>query len=189
MAECPDIGCGGDSLLNRRKNDESKPLESAIKTLSFTDFKKLKKHSSWKSNANRATLSSEGEGTPVKFTGYLIAVKHYTDSKHVESCNCKLVGEENNDFHLVLVPTKKTTEASSITAEMSPRSRPPGWTYKKLMALAKKKAQVEATGWLMFDTQHAGKPTPKRVTHWEIHPVTQFRVKIGTEWKNLEDIN
>jgi len=89
----------------------------------------------------------------------------------------------------VIVSTKKTTEANSITAEMSPRTRLAGWTYKKLTALAKKKAQIEVTGWLMFDTQHAGKPTPRRATHWEIHPVTQFRVKVGTQWEDLEAIN
>ena len=55
---------------------------------------------------------------------------------------------------------------------------------------------MRVTGWAMLDTQHVGKATPVRKTHWEIHPVTKFEVCTitkpqcdgGSGWKNLEDI-
>jgi hypothetical protein len=48
----------------------------------------------------------------------------------------------------------------------------------------------------MLDTQHVGTNTPKRKTHWEIHPVSDFEVctttkaqcDAGNGWQKLEDM-
>jgi hypothetical protein len=96
----------------------------------------------------------------------------------------------------VTVSKKTLGEDDSITGEVSPRIRPDGWTFSKLKDLSTKKAFVKLTGYLMLDTQHVGKPTPRRLTHWEIHPVTGFQVctgsvtgcKQGNGWEDLADI-
>ena len=124
---------------------------------------------------------------------YLKNVKKYANG--AESRNCNIDGERNNDYHLVLTTTPKAAEKSSLTAEITPRRRNDKWTYDRLDTLAKAKF-VRVTGWAMLDTQHVGKPTPVRKTHWEIHPVTKFEVctttktecDAGTGWVELEDI-
>ena len=91
--------------------------------------------------------------------------------------------------------TPKAAEKSSLTAEITPRRRNDKWTFDRLDTLAKAKF-VRVTGWAILDTQHVGKPTPVRKTHWEIHPVTKFEVctttktecDAGTGWVELEDI-
>jgi hypothetical protein len=81
-----------------------------------------------------------------------------------------------------------------VTAEVTPRVRPDGWTFSKLDQLGNQKAFVRVTGWLTLDTQHISRPLV-RSTNWEIHPVTKFEVctstvtkcRAGSGWVNLED--
>jgi hypothetical protein len=190
---CPSKGCGGDPLLNQRKNTKVQPAASDIEKVTRTRFTKLKFPASWKSGTSRNLLKDWGEETPVEYQAYLIKITHYTSG--MESCNCNLKKEENNDFHLVLVDKRGTPEETSITAEISPRIRPAGWTFKKLNDLSKKKTYIKVTGFLMLDTQHISKPI-KRLTNWEIHPVTSLQVctvsvtgcKEGNGWIDLADI-
>ncbi len=124
---------------------------------------------------------------------YIKDAKNY--SSGAESCNCNLKKTDNNDFHIVLVTRKNDPEERSLTAEISPRIRPAGWTIGKLRDLAEQKAFVRVTGWAMLDTQHVGDDVPRRRTHWEIHPVTKFEVctstvtqcRQGNGWEDLED--
>lgn len=189
--DCPVQGCGGDPLLNRRKNLVT--AASNPETYTRTDFVKLKFPKSWVPGTKRTLLKDWGEGTAVTYETFLLKVKNYPSG--AEACNCNLKLNENNDFHLVTGHKRTTPEDDSITGEISPRFRPDGWTITKLRKLAKDKAYVQLTGYLMLDTQHVGKSEPARVTHWEIHPVTSFKVctgsvascKAGENWQDLSD--
>ena len=75
---------------------------------------------------------------------------------------------------------QRKPEKSSVTAEISPRIRPEGWTIAKLKALSKQKAYVRVTGFAMLDTQHIKRPI-SRITNWEFHPVTGFEVSTRTK--------
>jgi hypothetical protein len=174
IASCTSDGCGGDKYLNRRKNMVTKPTQSDVEDWDFSKMTHVKFPASWASGTPRTLLKNWGEGTPVRISAFLRKAKNYTSGK--EACNCNLKVEENNDFHLVLVERKQQSEKRSITAEITPRIRPEGWTFSKLSSLAKVKTYVRVTGYLMFDSQHAGSSVPARLTHWEIHPVTSFEV-------------
>lgn len=194
FGDCPIKGCGGDPELNKKKNSTATPTASDVEKFKRADFVKLKFPASWTSGTMRALLKSWGEDKPVEYEAYLVKTKHYTSG--MESCNCNLKKEENNDFHLVTVSQKNASEDSSITAEITPRVRPDGWTFSKLTDLSNKKTYVKITGFLMLDTQHLGGGGPARITDWEIHPVTSMQVctgsvtacKGGTGWEALENI-
>jgi hypothetical protein len=82
-----------------------------------------------------------------------------------------------------------------VTAEITPRLRKAGWELRKLRRLARDRAYVRATGWLMLDTFHLTHRALRRSTNWEIHPVTKFEVCTttraqciaGNGWVDLED--
>ncbi len=193
FADCPSTGCGGDAELNKKKNKTTKPAAADVETYKRADFVKLKFPASWSSGTKRTLLAQWGEGTPVELEAYLIKTKHYPSG--MESCNCNLKDEENNDFHLVTVSRKNAGEEDSITGEITPHIRPDGWTFKKLTKLSKDKTYVKLTGYLMLDTQHLGGGPPIRITDWEIHPVTKMQVctgsvtscKAGENWQDLSD--
>jgi hypothetical protein len=189
IADCPPNGIGGDSKLNHAKNRTDAPT-GTIKNKKFGQIAAMESSepSTWSQGADRSSLEALGEGTAVRMEAFLIKVKHYT--KPSETCNCKLPLEENNDFHLVLGNTPETTEDNSLTAEMTPRVRlhdHPEWTYAKLQQLAGSEIKIRVTGYLMLDTQHLH-GGPHRLTNWEIHPVTEFEVKLAGTWKKLDDV-
>ena len=190
---CPNEGCGGDAKLNVRKNITTPPASADVQHFTRGDFVKLKFPAKWAAGTVRTLLKTWGEGTPVEYEAYLVTVKHYQCG--MESCNCNLKKDENNDFHLVTFHKKNIAEDDSITAEITPRIRPEGWTLKKLQKLARDKTYVKLTGLLMLDTQHLNSDKPARVTDWEIHPVTKLQVctgtitgcKAGDGWVDLAD--
>ena len=106
-----------------------------------------------------------------------------------EACNRGLSGVVNNDFHLVLSSKPTNTEAQSVTGEITPRIRlnHTGWTKAKLNSIADDELEVRITGYIILDTQHVGKSTPVRSTNWEIHPITEFEVKVGGQWVTLDN--
>lgn len=189
--DCPKEGCGGDGELNKRKNLVTPA--SSPEDYTRSDLVKLKFPASWSAGNKRTLLKKWGEGTPVVYEAFLLKVKHYKNG--MESCNCNLKEDENNDFHLVTGHKKTTPEDDSITAEITPRFRPDGWTLTKLQKLAKDKAFVRLTGYLMLDTQHLNSNSPARVTDWELHPLTAMQVctgsitscKAGNNWQRLSD--
>ena len=188
---CPSEGCGGDPELNKRKNLITPASSPEVYTRS--DFVKLKFPASWSSGSKRKLLRDWGEGTPVVYEAFLMKVKNYPNGQ--ESCNCNLKEDENNDWHLVTIARKTDAEDDSITGEVTPRFRPDGWTLSKVRKIAKDKMFIQLTGYLMLDTQHLGGGPPVRVTDWEIHPVTKFKVctgsvascKAGDNWQDLAD--
>jgi hypothetical protein len=192
FADCPLKGCGGDSQLNRKKNRRTKPAAADVVEWTLTDVVALKFPKEWTSGTQRTLLESWGEGKAVQVKAFIIHAKNYPSG--MESCNCNLKLTENNDFHLVLVDSKKKSEKSSVTAEITPHIRPAGWTIKKLRALANDKAYVRVTGLAMLDTQHLKRPI-KRLTNWELHPVIGFEVCTetkavcdqGSGWQDLAE--
>ena len=113
-----------------------------------------------------------GEGTKVRFVAFVLKA-HYSDVGSGEAVNCGQKGNEPNDIHIPTVQDMSDEECASITAEMSPHSRPAGWTPK---ALTTPGVPMRITGQLFFDGSH--KPctegqsrNPKRAASWEIHPV------------------
>lgn len=191
IGECPVEGCRGDSNLNRRKNITAIPDPAIVLDWEFNDVLFVLFPESWTRGAERTLLTEWGEGKAIRLK---VRLKKAKGSGH-ETPNCHLKLQANNDFHLVLTRVKDKPEEESITAEITPRLRPEGWTLSKLNQLAVVQAYVRITGYLMLDTEHIGDSVPKRYTHWEIHPVTEFEVCTltkakcddGEGWVKLKD--
>jgi hypothetical protein len=119
-----------------------------------------------------------GEGSVVQFVAYLLNA-HVSNKSKGELVNCKKSGIYNNDIHIELVKSAGEDDAcNSVTAEMSPHFRPDAWDDLVELTL---KRPVRVTGAMFFDGSHApchdGKrPSPQRISVWEIHPVYQFDV-------------
>ena len=204
LAACPTEGCGGDPALNSLKNRLDAPTDDDAQSWSLARIVKLNKRSptGWSKNNSRDILEDLGEGSAVSVKGWLINAH----AAALETCNCKVTGTENKDFHLNLTPTKPDAKKDpeeakdeamdkSVVVEMSPRSRRKEWVLTKLKALADVPTYVRVTGWLMFDSAHASFEHMPRATAWEVHPVTKFEVCVetktkcdkGTGWKPLEE--
>lgn len=120
-----------------------------------------------------------GEGTLVRFTGYIVEA-HYSNLGKGESVNCKHGGQEWNDIHIVIAskPTEKNM-CRTVTAEMVPHFRPEVFTPDNLDML--EGIKVRFTGSMFFDSAHTPcrlladgsfkKASPARISVWEIHPV------------------
>ena len=194
FGDCAAEGCGGDALLNARKNITAIPDPNTILDWQFNDMVNVIFPASWSSGQERSQLTTWGEGKAVRIKARLKRIEKYGGGKETSNCNLKL--EENNDYHIVLTRVKNKPESQSITAEITPRLRPTGWTYTKLNKLKDTQPYVRVTGYLMLDTQHVADVHPIRYTHWEIHPVTAFEVctmtKIkcddGEGWVDLADM-
>lgn len=194
FANCPNKGCGGDPELNKAKNRTDIESASAATDKTILEIANFTRPAKWKRGTKRGLLQGWGEGSVVRVSLFLKKITHYTSG--AEACNCNLKKESNNDFHIILVRNRNDPEEESLTAEISPRIRPNGWTFEKLNRLTNDRKYVRVTGWAMLDTAHLNSSTPKRKTHWEIHPVTRFEVCMGTvaqcnagsSWVNLEDV-
>jgi hypothetical protein len=189
IADCPDDGCGrgGDGPLNRMKNRTEQPASPEEQTLAF--LRGLRQPRRWPLGQERSSLAAN-ESRAVVVTAILRDAR----ASGSETTNCQLSGRANNDFHLDLVSRRNDPKARAVTAEVTPRVRPAGWTFGKLDTLGNRKMFVRVTGWLTLDTQHVSNPLV-RSTNWEIHPVTKFEVctstvtacRGGSGWVALED--
>lgn len=193
---CPAEGCGGgDPSLNVKKNVLTKPTGKP-EEFTFEDFATLEAERPGPGEytpGDRKAIEEMGEDTFVALNGYLIGAHPGSP----ETCNCKLSGEANNDFHINLVerPTQGLTE--SVVVEMTPKMRRgnPTWTLTNLQNLLDetKPPYVRVSGLLLLDTEHISRSGGPRITIWEIHPVTRFQVCTGTKatcdagsgWKDL----
>jgi hypothetical protein len=171
LADCPPGGLrGSDALYNAAKNRTDRPAKWRRFTLK--EIRALPEPGTWAHEQDRTQLASRGEGQAVQVVGYLISARQ----QGAESCNCQLTGPNNTDMHLDLVDSPSDPRAMSVTAEMTPRNRPPSWTISILKRLANTQAYVRVTGLLFLDTEHVGRSPLPRATNWEIHPVTMFEV-------------
>jgi hypothetical protein len=129
---------------------------------------------------DRKVVESLGEG---KYVTYIAFVKdaHYSDVDMGEAVNCNIPGNDTNDIHIVLMPdTNFQDECRSTTAEMSPHYRPSSWTPENILKAAAGHP-VRIQGHLFYDGSHTpcagtARPTPNRISLWEIHPVYSFEV-------------
>jgi hypothetical protein len=184
-----DKQCGG-------SDEDAKKAESAAKNnfcvpgvpraITYSTFTKLEGLSTddirRKVKEDRRVLTNLagdiGEGTRVQFVAFLLDA-HVSNGKKGELVNCTRPGEEFNDIHIELVKTATEDDAcNSVTAEMSPHLRPEAWTSLPSLSI---KRPVRVTGPLFFDGSHRPchddkRPSPNRISVWEIHPVYQFEV-------------
>src|ERR1700749_2031930 len=153
LKACPPEGCGGDPALNKLKNRLDSPADGDVEPWSLASVVALNEDSptSWSKKSSRDPLKELGEGTPVSLKGWLINAK----PSALETCNCKVSGTANKDFHLNLVRRQDDPMKESVVVEMSPRSRHDGWTLPRLQALVDGPTYVRVTGWLMFDNAPA----------------------------------
>lgn len=118
------------------------------------------------------------EGDLVQVAAYITAVR----GEGNESVNC--AGTDGTDIHLN-VGAKNSTEWKGIVVEVIPQlGHATGWNVATLNAIAAAKLQVLVLGGLTYDNEHlvnddAANPNgtqPKRISLWEIHPITAFFV-------------
>jgi hypothetical protein len=130
-----------------------------------------------------------GEGKVVMVAAWILDAKYSNATNGGEDVNCKLNRNPNNDVHITLMENKGTDKCNSIAAEISPHYRPTIWEAKVLRDPHYANKPVRITGQLFFDASHkpcrAGKkPSPNRVSSWEIHPVYNIEIcKFATMMK------
>lgn len=153
---------------------------------------------------DRSVLVAHGEGTFVEYIAF-IQDAHYSDVTSGEAVNCNIPGDTTNDIHIVLVQDPNDDPCQSTTAEMIPHFRPTAWTADNVASV--KEHPVRIRGPLFYDDAHkpcfAGSPTsrpsPNRISVWEIHPVYSLDVcrmtdltqcqnsSSSSDWASLED--
>jgi len=222
LSHCPRRGCAEAGTPDAYSNSAKYNLspKGPLRTLTFEDFQSLQQQVEAKFNGKYHTLSKSdrlrlrhleiggeeiGEGRLVEIVGF-IAVKPSKSEPHAnlsgESVNCRLPRAENNDFHISVTPGLDKSEFKGIVAEMIPQRRNEKWTQELLKKVQEAHRMVRVRGQLFFDNHHyvnddENKPMggqPKRMSLWEIHPVTQFDVCTapqctagGSGWTPLAD--
>ncbi len=174
---CPPEGRGGDPLLNRQKNRDTDPAR--IETLDFEKFATLPVQRFAQKMPRRrwpgwlAQEVSRHEQRAVSLIGYVMEVR----SEGAESANC---GERTlRDVHLSLAPAPDAPPSQWVVTEITPRGRDRHgeWHLKRLKGLAKRHEKVRISGWLLFDQEHLDKIGIRRLTAWEIHPITKLEIQ------------
>jgi hypothetical protein len=190
MEDCPPTGCGdvADPFLNLMKNRTEIPPHPMPQDLTF--IRRLHEPHTWTRGQARSSDIFRFEYKAVVVMAFLVGSR----VSGSETANCRLTGQRNSDFILRLDSLRSSVPAQTVTAEVTPRVRPSGWTFEKLQELTNQKAFVRVTGWLMLDTEHI-KSRLVRSTNWEIHPVTKLefctqtvtKCRGGDGWKDLQD--
>ena len=200
LDQCPDQGCGGgDAKLNVKKNRTDAPA-GAIESWTFEEIMHVEdeRPTSWQTGQDRTVVEELGEDTPIALVGYMIGAHPGSP----ETCNCKLSGEDNNDYHINLVEHKGDRSSSSVVVEMTPRVRlkHANWKLDKLTGRLDNSNPpvVRVTGYLLFDSEHVSRSGGERETIWEVHPVIKLEFctsgddpatceSSGT-WQSLDDV-
>jgi hypothetical protein len=216
LAKCTEVGCAeagsSHAFLNAAKHG---PPVGSLKKLTFAQFAALH-DAAFRLVGEGAQLDEEdrrairklkvgsqtiGEGTLASIVGFISGKPHPNSG---ESVNCGLKGLSNNDIHISIVPDLGDEEFDGIVVEMIPQDRPEQWTPGALGKVAKAEQKVMVVGQLFYDSVHrvnknAKKPIggqPKRMSLWELHPVTEFYVCTADDctagskkgWTKLEDL-
>jgi hypothetical protein len=191
VSECPTIGCAAPGTPEAEANTLRKhhpPTTGAIHRLGIPEFERLQIAANRLglqgfaiAYGERSEYQKLGEGQRVEFTGFIVGMPH---ARRTDSANCRLIGRDNNSFRLNLAELPDDTEFDSILAEVIPQKRPLGWTLPKLRYLARTKRRVRVVGQLFYDSKHVVNSDPddeqpgqpKRLSLWEIHPVSEISV-------------
>lgn len=221
--QCPANGCGADGTNQAIFNSTKRRLPSGTnaKTLTFADLMSLQtrandlvgQHNEL-SQAERDLLVSLAVSTGAVREGSLVKVRGFIadgaepHANNGESVNCRFTPDANNDFHISIVANAGEDEFKGIVVEMIPQGRSVGWTLAKLKDLKQQGKRVLVVGALFYDNIHVVNADPdhplggqpKRVSLWEVHPITRFFVctkasnncsasstSASSGWKRLED--
>jgi hypothetical protein len=182
---CPVNGKAGDLTLNSLKNrtkqvetPEDITIEDILALPSSTVVTPLHR-SQWTPKNKQLAAAQEKRG--VLLDGFLIAVHQQGPEK------CKCSDPEQSDFHIWIASLAKSRKPSAVVVEATPRWQEvnDAWELVNFQDLAKKKAHVRITGWLMYDQDHGSEVGHSRATLWEIHPVTKVEVEENGTWSEL----
>lgn len=185
---CPPGGDGTDPTLNRLKNridpvQRPSPVGVAdLLALSWPKSVDNRHMDDWAPAAQAQVARYDGVG--LVLDGYLVRVA----AEGAESTNCHSTAADEIDFHVWIAGGPGDARTAAVVVEFTPRLRAvhDGWTLKALQQLARDKARVRVTGWLMLDPEHPEQLGKTRGTIWEIHPVTKIEVYQGGRWIDLE---
>jgi hypothetical protein len=194
-ATCSEDGDAGDNTAKRLESDAKNNfcVDEQPTPITYDDFKNLQAASDNISGLKKTLGTTRdslagilnstggarvGEGSVVRFVGHLLDA-HYSNVGKGELVNCKMPGEADNDIHIELVKDEGEDDpCNGVTAEMSPHFRPEAWDGLVGLKIGR---PVRVTGQLFFDSSHqpchdGKRPSPNRISVWEIHPVYQFEV-------------
>lgn len=207
-----------EAMRNQRKRTIPTGTAAQARLLTFADFKSLQAQVDQKfagqerpiftGNRNalqnlRAAGGMVSEGDLVRVVGFLAAAR----AEGPESVNCE--SPTIVDFHINVGPTKDATEWQGIVVEIIPQHRPAGLTNTQtleqvLTGVVTGKLNVMVVGQLILDNEHLVNDdpahpkgsNPKRISVWEVHPVTTFLVcqratcdpEQSSQWTPLERI-
>ncbi|HKN47000.1 MAG TPA: hypothetical protein VJ144_03425 [Candidatus Polarisedimenticolia bacterium] len=198
LKSCPEQGCAdagtSEAYLNQLKR--TWPAARSPVILTLEDFQRLQEQADGlvgqgvplgekerrKLRGLRSRTGRLGEGDLVQVRGYIVGQPAY--ARGAESVNCRLTGAANSDFRVTLAAEPDATEFDGITVVMIPHWRPVGWTLARLARLSQTGSPVMVLGQLFYDSEHKVNDDPdqevqgqpKRVSLWEIHPVTDVYV-------------
>lgn len=180
-----------DTVTNPRKNridDAQGAHVLSLRTIESLPEDLSAPHNRTKWTAAQQAAVAGFEGVAVSATGFMSVVDTSGDhARHekAESCNCDLVGPDEVDWHIYLVPGAAASRSAAVVVELTPRVRRshPGWSDAALKAASD---SVRVTGWLMYDPDHPDQVGKTRATVWEIHPVTKLEVWERGAWNNLD---
>ena len=187
-----------EAMRNQRKRTIPKGPAAQAKLLTLGDFKSLQAQVDAQFRGeerpiftgNRSSLQNLkiaggtiSEGDVVRVVGFLAAAR----AEGAESVNCESLTVV--DFHINVGPTKTATEFQGIVVEIIPQNPPTGLNSthaleKALTKVVTGKMMVMVVGQLMLDNEHLVNDdpahpkgsNPKRISTWEVHPVTTFFV-------------
>jgi hypothetical protein len=186
---CPDSGNRSDRYANLLKNRELPPVTFERYSLDkvFQDLPDglptgRTPRVNW-SEADRDE-ATKYEKLGVVLTGFLVKATQSGE----EACNCD--SSDNLDFHLSLTETPEQTVEDAMVVEVTPRvlRHHAKWSIRSLRELARQKAKVRVSGWMMWDKEHKGHLGKYRTTLWEIHPILKLEVRQGRRWVNLDNM-
>jgi len=121
---------------------------------------------------------SISEGDLVQLVGFVNAVR----PEKGETVNC--AGADGGDIHISIGP-QGGTEWQGVVVEMIPQlGHPVGWDSTSIAHVKSHQLAVLVVGGLTYDNEHLvnddpahpNGTQPKRISLWEIHPVTEFYV-------------
>ena len=224
LDQCTPNGCGdpgsAQAILNSTKRRQ--PPGTNTRRLTFADLKNLQQRASDLVGQHNELTQAERdqlvnlavssgtvqEGSLVKVRGFLAQGLDPHANSSGESVNCRLTGQDQNDFHISLVRNAGEDEFKGIVVEMIPQDRNPGWTLTKLKNIKQQGKRVLVVGALFYDNIHIVNDDPnhplggqpKRTSLWEVHSITKFFVCTkasnncsvsstgpSSGWKPLED--
>jgi hypothetical protein len=179
FAGCPGEGSNPDKPLNRRKNrfDESPsylPLSLAlVAKLPWPAWIGWRPRDIW-TRSERIEVG-RFEGAAVSVEGYLVDLR----VEIPEATNCYSTNEDLRDIHLWLADAPDRSIADAVVIEITPRYRAlrSRWHPDTLRALVDSRTRVRVSGWLMLDELHPELVHIRRVTLWEVHPVTRLEAQ------------